>query len=59
MKNIILKTITGIMTFIGIVGACAIDTPNTWIPYIMCAASLAWVFLFGYANDWFKDGDEY
>lgn len=49
MKNTVLKAITAISTGLFIVSACAMDSVS-YIPVIVCAASLLWLGLFGYAN---------
>ena len=49
MKNTVLKAITAISTGLFIVSACAMDSVS-YIPVIVCASSLLWLGLFGYAN---------
>lgn len=49
MKNTVLKAITAISTGLFILSACAMDSAS-YIPVVVCAASLSWLGLFGYAN---------
>lgn len=57
LKNIILKTVAYIMVFLFLLSGCALDS-NSWVPCIVCGASLAWLALFAYANKEFiiKEG---
>ena len=49
MKNMVLKAITALATGLFLVSACAMDSVS-YIPVVVCAASLSWLGLFGYAN---------
>lgn len=52
MRKIILKTIAAIMGILFIVSGCMLDSAS-WIPYIVCVISAAWLALFAYANKMF------
>lgn len=49
MKNKILKAITLISTLVFIASGSALDC-QSWLPYIICSVSLAWLVLFFIAN---------
>ena len=49
MKNIVLKTITILVAFIFIVSASCLDSLS-WVPAIVCVASLGYLLLFALAN---------
>lgn len=49
MKNKILKAITTICTLVFIASGSALDC-QSWLPYIVCGVSLAWLVLFFIAN---------
>lgn len=60
IKNFILKTISYIMGVVFILGACAVDSEGTYIPFLMMGVSMLWLTLFAIANGYFEwDGDEY
>lgn len=60
MKNKILKFITWVNGISFILGACAIDSEGTNVPYWMCVIPLIWFLLFLSANNWFQEeGEEY
>ena len=56
--DMILKVVTYIAISMFIVSACAIDSSSV-IPLTVLGISLTWIFLFGFANDWFFGGDEW
>lgn len=59
LKNFILKTISYIMGLVFILGACALDSEGTNIPFLMVVVSMMWLIPFGYANGFFEtEGDE-
>jgi hypothetical protein len=49
MKNKILKAISGVAAMVFITSGCALDS-QSWLPYIVCGVSLAWLVLFFIAN---------
>lgn len=49
MKNKILKSITGIAILVFLAGASMMDSESN-IPAIALLASMAWLWLFAYAN---------
>lgn len=49
MRVKILKVLTIIAFIVFILSACTIDS-ETWIPYIACGVSSAWLFLIAIAN---------
>jgi hypothetical protein len=55
MKNKILFTITWINAISLIIMACAVDS-ETWIPTIIMAVNLAWIFPFVLVNRGYFDG---
>lgn len=57
MKKIILKTTAAIMGILFILSGCALDS-DSWIPYIVCYGSGAWLALFAYANGMFYGQEE-
>lgn len=59
-KNFILKTISYIMGAVFILGACALDSEGTPVPFLMVLVSMLWLTLFAVANGYFEmDGDDY
>lgn len=53
MKNKILKTTAAIMGILFLVSGCALDSIS-WIPFVVCGVSGAWLALFAYANNMFR-----
>ena len=49
MKNFLLKTIAYLAAFIFIVSASCLDSMS-WVPAIVCVASLGYLLLFALAN---------
>lgn len=59
IKNFILKAISYFMGMVFILGACALDSEGTNVPFLMIVVSMMWLLPFGYANGCFgKGGDE-
>ena len=52
MKNIILKTTAGIAIILFIISGCALDS-ESWLPFVICLASIAYLTAFAYANKLF------
>jgi hypothetical protein len=56
MKNFILKALAWLNTISFLLSACALDCDEVWPwPSVICSINLAWLALFGYANNWFDD----
>lgn len=53
MKNIILKTTAFIMAITFIISAFYLDS-ESWVPFYICCGSIAWLFTFAYANNFFE-----
>lgn len=53
LKNTILKILAWINFLSLLIFGCALDS-DSWIPLIICFINIAWLGLFGYANDWFE-----
>ena len=49
IKNAVLKTVAIVMALLFIISGCALDN-HSWVQYIVCGVSLAWLALFVYAN---------
>jgi hypothetical protein len=54
MREVIIKVITFVMICILLVSISCIDTEGTPVFFILCGVSLAWLWLVGYANNWFE-----
>lgn len=52
VKNFILKTVAWINFLVFLYFACWIDA-DSWIPFIICCITGAYLALFAYANDMF------
>lgn len=52
MRKIIVKTTAAIMGIAFLVSGCMLDS-ESWIPFIVCMISAAWLALFAYANKMF------
>ena len=52
VKNFILKTVAWINYLLFLYFACWIDA-DSWIPFIICCITGAYLALFAYANDMF------
>ncbi len=60
VKNFILKAISYIMGLVFMIGASALDSEGTNIPFLMVVVSMAWLTLFAIPNGYFgMDGDDY
>ena len=53
--NFTLKAITVVAVIAFILGVCSMDSLEILIPTILVSGSMMWMFLFGFANDWFKE----
>lgn len=53
LKDTILKIITWLNFLSLLIFGCALDS-DSWIPFIICCINIAWLALFGYANNWFE-----
>lgn len=54
IKNTILKTVAVVMALLFIISGSALDN-HSWVQYIVCGGSLAWLALFVYANkEWIE-----
>lgn len=49
IKNTFLKTMAVLMALLFIISGSALDN-HSWIQYILCAVSLAWLLVFVFAN---------
>lgn len=57
IKNFVLKSITAINVFILFFFACLLDSVS-WLPFIICLTSAAWLILYIIANiERFTDGE--
>lgn len=57
-RNFILNTISGIAVTLAMISGCALDLPSRIIPMTVLVASMAWLFLFAYANGMVNDYGE-
>lgn len=53
MKNKILKATAWIMGFLFLLSGSALNSIS-WIPFVVCVGSGAWLALFAYANNMFR-----
>ena len=49
IKNTVLKIITYAIVIVFLASGSMLDS-DSWVTYIVCAASLAWISLLAYAN---------
>ena len=61
LHNFMLKATAWIMGIVWIVSACLLDSAS-WVPFIACVITGAWLCTFAYANGWtndyYGDGDD-
>ena len=58
IKNIVLKSISGIMGITFIIGASSLDSEGTIVPILMVVISTVWLILFAIANGYMDIGGD-
>lgn len=57
IRQAVLRFLAYINGTLFVISACAIDSESL-VPFITCCITMAFLFLYGFANGWFEEVDE-